>query len=60
MMIYWNEKESIFFGFSAYQSYYPISGGWLQNNNCPHGYSAFIEQRGDIRYYGLSLCNACN
>jgi len=61
MMIEYNDKESIAFGFSSTQEYYPITGGFLEDNTCPHGYVRFnySEEDGDKRVYQLYLCNAC-
>jgi hypothetical protein len=60
MMIYWNQQESIFFGFHNYQEHYPISGGWTKENQCPGGYAKFIQWIGkDIRQYKLHVCNGC-
>jgi hypothetical protein len=60
MMIYWNQKESIFFGFHNYQEHYPISGGWTRDVECPGGYATFLQWVGDdIRQYKLHVCNGC-
>lgn len=59
MMIFWNEQESLFFGFSNYQSYYPIAGGWMNSLHCPHGYVTFVEQVGETRWYSIRMCGDC-
>ena len=59
MMIEYNPRESLTFGFSVTQSYYPISGGYLTANQCPGGYAAFQQQDGDVRYYMLYICSGC-
>ena len=59
MMIEYNPRESLTFGFSVTQSYYPISGGYLTTNQCPGGYATFQQQDGDVRYYMLYICKGC-
>jgi len=62
MMIEWNVRESIAFGFSSTQSYWPVTGGFLSDNSCPHGYVRFDRSTdgGDTRFYKLYLCGeAC-
>jgi len=61
MLIYYNQRESLFFGFTARQTYYPVSGGFRFQNQCPHGYASFLkyDETRELRYYRLYLCNAC-
>jgi hypothetical protein len=60
MMIYWNARESLFFGFHNFQEHYPISGGWTRDVECPGGYATFVQWVGDdIRQYKLRVCNGC-
>lgn len=61
MMIEWNRKESIAFGFSSTQDYYAITGGYLEDNACPNGYVRFDRstQNGDVRFYELFVCGGC-
>ena len=61
MMVEFNERESISFGFSSTQDYYAITGGYLEDNACPNGYVRFAYEADDRdwRVYTLYTCGGC-